>query len=98
MSQEAWVHASDPCVDAVFRTSRLSTAELIYVLMRAAVRATDRQVVPYLLHTTPPLDGELPTILDRAVQDLEEERLDEPFTTRLAPHDGDVTEFVFLPA
>ena len=69
----------------------------LYDLMRTAIRTTGDEVIDRLLTATPPLDQARVVLLDRAAQDLEEERRNEAFTMRLSSDDGVVTEFEFLP-
>ena len=73
--------------------------EVLYDLMRTAVRTTGQDVIDGVLAaTTPPLSYERLAMLDRAAQELDEERRREGFTMRLPTPEGGVAEFVFSPA
>jgi hypothetical protein len=73
--------------------------DVLYDLMRTAVRTTGQDVIDGVLAaTTPPLSAERLAMLDRAAQDLEEQRRREGFTMRFAAPEGRVTELVFFAA
>lgn len=72
--------------------------DVLYDLMRTGVRSSGQEVIDGVLAaSTPPMSGEHLALLDRAEQDLAEEKHREGFVLRMPAPDGDVTEIAFSP-
>jgi hypothetical protein len=70
--------------------------DVLYDVMRTAVRTTGPEVIDGVVAaTTPPPGAERLAMLDRAAQDLDDERRREGLTMRVAAAEGRVTERAF---